>query len=99
MKTGLHLYEVLGDYPVGITLLEAHCGHHPEVTVEYVVARLEGRYGDDTTRRKLLRMKKSGLITSRKDGRTIYYRLKPEIAEAALDLIENQVAKFQERSG
>lgn len=84
----LRLKDLLGYPIVGLATLEAHFSSNKEVTADYVCERLKGMFSDDTVRRKLRRMEKRGVLVSRKDGRTRYYRLAPDAAAEAKAFLE-----------
>jgi hypothetical protein len=85
ITAGLFLDRLLGNYACGLVALEAYYGTKSgEVTAEYVSYRLEGFVSDDTARRRLNAMLDAGTMSRRKDGRTIYFKLLPDVAEAAI---------------
>lgn len=81
---GIHLHRMLGSYACGTVLLEAYFSDKPEVGAEYVANRLAGIVSEDTARRRLKQMQDQGTVTCRKRGRTRLYRLRPDLAEAAI---------------
>lgn len=91
---GLFIGRLLGDYATGLVALEAYFSGHPEVTAEYVSARLHGHYSEDTARRRLTEMVKAGKATCRKEGRTSYFSLKPDVAQAAIDFMKGEQVKL-----
>jgi hypothetical protein len=86
----IFLTQLLGDYPCGLVVLEAYCSSEQEVTAAYVEHRLAGQVSEDTARRKLNMMLKRQVVTVRKAGRAVYYRLTPEIADAAIAYLRGE---------
>jgi hypothetical protein len=88
------LRRMFGDYPVGLVALEAYFSAKPEISAEYVHERLNGILSDDTVRRRLKRMQDMGIVTCRKRGRTLLYRMRPNLAQAAISyiVVQPQVA-------
>lgn len=91
---GLFLNELLGDWSCGIVALEAYFSDTPEVTAEYISQRLHGHISEDTARRKLKAMTKAGSLTTRKSGRTVYYRLDSEVAEATIAFMKGETVRL-----
>jgi DNA-binding transcriptional ArsR family regulator len=88
---GLFLERLLGNYQCGLVALEAYFSNgSQEVTAEYVAHRLEGAVSDDTARRRLKEMALAEIVTKRREGRTVYFKLNPEIAEAALSFMRGE---------
>lgn len=90
ITSGLFLGRLLGNYPCGMVALEAHFTDHPEVTPEYVSVRLDNLLSEDTTRRRLTEMVKAGVMTSRKEGRAVYFRMTDDIAETAIAFMKGE---------
>lgn len=88
------LDRMLGDFVCGMVALEAYFSDNPEITVDFVQQRAGGYISDDTARRRLKFMHKKGALEVRREGRTLYYRLRPNLAEAAIAQIKG-VAKPQ----
>jgi hypothetical protein len=86
----LFLRRLLGNYSCGIVALEAYFSDKPEVTADYVSHRLDGYYSVDTARRRLTEMVKAGVVTSRKSGRTVLFKLDPKVAEATISYMRGE---------
>lgn len=91
---GLFLERLLGNYGCGMVMLEAHWTDNPDVTADYVSARLDGYISEDTARRKMMAMVATGQATSRKAGRTVLFRLNADITEAAIAFIKGEQVKL-----
>jgi hypothetical protein len=88
---GLFLEQLLGNYACGLVALETFFGTPDgEVTADYVSHRLGGLISEDTARRRLNDMGKRNIVTIRKAGRGIYFKLRPELAEAAISFMKGE---------
>jgi DNA-binding transcriptional ArsR family regulator len=90
IQSGLFLEKLVGDRIVGGVALEAYFSEHQEVTADYVSLRVSEYVSPDTARRRMMEMTKAGIMTSRKEGRTVHFKLNPEIAEAAIAYLKGE---------
>lgn len=90
IASGLFLDRLLGNYATGMVALEAYFTDRPEITAEYVAQRLDCHLSEDTVRRRLSEMANAGIVSVRKEGRTLHYTLNPDIADTAIAFMKGE---------
>lgn len=84
IQGGVALYNILGDYAIGIALVKCYCDGHEGQTADSVAAILGGIISVDTARRRLTKMVETGVARCVNHGRFRVYKINAEFAEEAL---------------
>lgn len=94
ISSALFLEHLFSNYGCGMVALEAFLTDKPEITPDYVEARLQCYLSTDTARRRMAEMAKAGILLTRKQGRTVFYRMNPETAEIALAFLKGEPVRL-----